>query len=90
MVMKEPIFIIKSVELVIGAKADSKVGAGELMVWVVAEVVAMEAVDVVVIIMPGSETERTLHRTCEPIQVIEPVMAFFLACPAVSSGSGNL
>ena len=47
------------------------------MVRVVAEVVATEAVDLGVIIMPGTETERTLHRTCGLIQVIEPVMAFF-------------
>ena len=91
MAMKKP-FTIKSLELVIGAKADGKfeVGAGELMVRVVTEVVAMEAVDLVVTVMPGAETERTLHRTCEPIRVIELVVPLLLACPVVSSGSGNL
>ena len=71
MAMKE-LFTIKSVELVLGAKADSKVGAGELMVRVVAEVIATEAVDLVVIIMLEAETEKTLYRTCGPKQVIEP------------------
>ena len=91
MAMKKP-FTIKSLELVIGAKADGKfeVGAGELMVRVVTEVVAMEAVDLVVTVMPGAETERTLHRTCGPIRVIELVVPLLLACPVVSSGSGNL
>lgn len=91
MAMKKP-FTIKSLELVIEAKADGKfeVGAGELMVRVVTEVVAMEAVDLVVTVMPGAETERTLHRTCEPIRVIELVVPLLLACPVVSSGSGNL
>ena len=97
MAMKEP-FTIKSLELVLGTKADSEMGAEELMVRVVAEVVATEAVDLVVIIMPGAKTERTLHRTCGPIGVIEPVVALLLtfpvvallACPVVSSGSGNL
>ena len=91
MAMKKP-FTIKSLELVIGAKADGKfeAGAGELMVRVVTEVVAMEAVDLVVTVMPGAETERTLHRTCGPIRVIELVVPLLLACPVVSSGSGNL
>ena len=91
MAMKEP-FTIKSLELVIRAKADGKfkVGAGKLMVRVVTEVVAMEAVDLVVIVMPGAKTERTLHRTCGPIRVIELVVPLLLACPVVSSGSGNL
>ena len=89
--MKKP-FTIKSLELVIGAKADGKfeAGAGELMVRVVTEVVAMEAVDLVVIVMPGAKTKRTLDRTCGPIGVIELVVALLLACPVVSSGSGNL
>ena len=91
--MKKP-FTIKSLELLIEAKADRKfeVGAGELMVrvHVVTEVVAMEAVDLVVTVMPGAETERTLHRTCGPIRVIELVVPLLLACPVVSSGSGNL
>ena len=73
--MKES-FTVNPVELVLGAKGDSKVGAGELMVRVVAEVVATEEVDLVVIIMPGAEAERTLHRACGPIWVIKPVMAF--------------
>ena len=79
MAMKKP-FTIKSLELVIGAKADGKfeVGAGELMVRVVIEVVVIEVVDLVVIVMPGA------------IGVIELVVALLLACPVVSSGSGNL
>ena len=44
MATKKP-FTIKLVDLVLGVKAGSKVGAGELMVRVVAEVVAMKAVD---------------------------------------------
>ena len=51
MAMKES-FTIKSVELALGAKADSKVGAGELVVRVVPEVVTTKAVDLVVIVMP--------------------------------------
>ena len=68
MAMKEP-FTIKSLELILGAKADGKfeMGSGELMVRVVAELIATEAVDLVVIIMLGAKTERTLHRTCGPI-----------------------
>ena len=56
MAIKKP-FTIKSLEVVLGAKADGKfkVEVGELMVRVVTEVVATEAVDLVVIIMPGAE-----------------------------------
>ena len=91
MAMKKP-FTIKSLELVIGAKADGKfeVGAGELMVRMVTEVVAMEAVDLVVIVMPGAEAVRTVHRICGPIRVIELVVALLLAYPVLSSDSGNL
>ena len=54
-------FTMMSSELVLGAKANSTVGG--LMVRVMAEVVVKEVVELLLRVLVGAETERTLHRT---------------------------
>ena len=68
-----------TVELVLGTEVDG-IALVELMAVLV---------ELVAVLVVRSEADTTLHWTRGPTQEPKPVVALLLACPVVSSGSGN-